>query len=198
MSKNLEQRVVELEKEVAVLKSEKIKSLLKGLKLGDTFELGGIEWRILDITNNGYVCQTTECWKESVQFDSCCNNWKSSTLRNMLNTEFYNMVAAEIGADNIIEFERDLLSLDGQTEYGKCKDKVSIISVDEYRKYRKLIQNSDKWFWTLTPDSTSCNDDSRWLAVVSPFGNVGNGICNDFGGVRPLCIFSSAIFESGF
>lgn len=198
MSKNLEQRVAELEKEGAVLKSEKIKSLLKGLKLGDTFELGEIEWRILDITNNGYVCQTTECWKESVQFDSDCNNWKSSTLRNLLNTEFYNMVAAEIGADNIIEFERDLLSLDGQTEYGKCKDKVSIISVDEYRKYRNMIPNNDKYFWTLTPHSTSCNDDSICLTVVSPSGYIDIISYNNGLGVRPLCIFSSAIFESGF
>lgn len=196
MGKNLEQRVADLEKVVATLKKDKVKSSLKGLKIGDIFRLVGLEWRILDITNEGYVCQTTECWKESVKFDSKSNDWKVSGLRNLLNTEFYEMLSAEIGSNNIVEFERDLLSLDGLDEYGKCMDNVSIISVDEYRKHRKLIPNCKKWFWTLTPDSTKCNDDTSWIRVVSPSGNVGNNNYDGSNGVRPFCIFSSSLFES--
>lgn len=86
--------------------------------------------------------------------------------------------------------------MDGQTEYGSCEDYVSLISVDEYRKYRKLLPNTGEWWWTLTPDSTKCNDDTSYIRVVSPSGDF-NYDSYYFGlGVRPVCIFSSSIFES--
>ena len=49
MSKNLEQRVTELEKLVKELRNDKTKNNLKGLKVGDVFELAGLKWKILDI-----------------------------------------------------------------------------------------------------------------------------------------------------
>ena len=54
-----------------------------------------------------------------------------------------------------------------------------------------------RWWWLLTPWSTPANDYSTTNTVVSPSGYV-NGVNynNDFG-VRPVCIFSSSIFESG-
>ena len=105
------------------------------------------------------------------------------------------MVSA-VGEENIIEFERDLLSLDGQTEYGTCMDKVSLINVDEYRKFRCLIPNTGEWWWTITPDSTKCNNDTAWIAVVSPSGDFNGDIYLNYYGVRPFCIFSPSIFES--
>ena len=96
----------------------------------------------------------------------------------------------------MIEFDRDLSSLDGQSEYGTCKDFVSLISIDEYRKYRSVIPNFEEWWWTLTPYSTKCNDDTKWIAVVSPSGYIVSRGCYDRYGVRPVCIFSSALFES--
>lgn len=86
--------------------------------------------------------------------------------------------------------------MDGQTEYGSCEDYVSLISVDEYRKYRKLLPNTGEWWWTLTPDSTECNDDTRWIRVVSPSGSIYDYYYDGCDGVRPVCIFSSSIFES--
>lgn len=96
-----------------------------------------------------------------------------------------------------IEFDRDLLSMDGQTEYGHCKDKISILTVDEYRKYRKLLPNMPKWWWLITPWSTPVNDYNSTLAVVSPSGFVLNYDYDFSLGVRPVCICSSSIFESG-
>jgi len=197
MKKTLEERIEKLEKQMQELAGSTGKRIRKGLGIGDTFEILGLEWKILDITDAGYVCLADRL-EEGMQFDSDCNDWQSSNLRNYLNTEFYKKLADEIGEDNIIPFERDLLSLDGQTEYGTCEDKVSLISVDEYRKYRALIPNTDDYtWWTLTPDSTRCNNDSRWVRVVSPSGYFINYIFNYSYGVRPFCIFSSAIFESG-
>lgn len=170
---------------------EKIKNVKEA---GNTFELAGLKWTVLEVTEKGYMC-LAEKLEDTMQFGSN-NDWKESSIREYLNGEFAEKLANEIGADNIIEFERDLLSLDGQTEYDSCMDKVSLLTFDEHRKNRKHIPNADYWWWLLTPDSTPCNGDSDWVTVVSPSGRINCGIYNNNDGVRPVCIFSSEIFES--
>lgn len=192
----LQDQINELKEEVASLKSNsKICGISKKSEIGDTFSLAGINWTILDITDKGYIC-LAEKLEDNMKFDASCNNWESSDLRNYLNTKFFKKIADEIGEENIISFERDLLSLDGQTEYGKFEDKVSLLNVDEYRKYRKLIPNANYWWWLITPWSTPCNDYKEIVSVVSPSGGIRNGNCYSSIGVRPVCIFSSEIFES--
>lgn len=194
----LQKQINDLRNEIAVLKATSNSiNLLEGLGIGDTFELVDTTWKILDITSAGYICLADSI--EDMKFDSDSNNWENSDLRDYLNEGFLEKIAAEIGLENIVPFERDLLSLDGQTEYGKCEDKVSLLTVDEYRKYRNLIPNTkDYWWWLVSPWSIPCNDYKRAVAVVSSAGGICNSRCNDcHDGVRPVCIFSSSIFESG-
>lgn len=193
----LQEQINDLRNEIAVLKAtSKSINLPEGLGIGDTFELVDTTWKILDITSAGYICLADSI--EERQFDSDSSNWENSNLRDYLNEEFLEKIAAEIGLENIVPFERDLLSLDGQAEYGKCEDKVSLLTVDEYRKYRSLIPNTeDYWWWLVSPWSTPCNDYERTVAVVSSAGDIGRNDCSDSNGVRPVCIFSSSIFESG-
>nr|DAZ45889.1 MAG TPA: hypothetical protein [Caudoviricetes sp.] len=193
----LQEQINDLRNEIAVLKAtSKSINLPEGLGIGDTFELVDTTWKILDITSAGYICLADSI--EERQFDSDSSNWENSNLRDYLNEEFFEKIAAEIGLENIVPFERDLLSLDGQTEYGKCEDKFSLLTVDEYRKYRSLIPNTkDYWWWLISPWSTPCNDYKRTVAVVSSAGRIGNDGCYVNYGVRPFCIFSSSIFESG-
>lgn len=194
--KVLQEQINELRNEVAILKAtSKANKIPSGLKVGDTFELVGLTWTILDITEDGYKC-IAERLEDSMIFDRASSDWKSSSLRKYLNEDFFNRLASEIGEENIISFERDLLSLDGQTEYGSCEDKISLLTVDEYRKYRKLLPNIDEWWWLITPWSTPCNGYERLVSVVSPSGNFNYCHCYDDCGVRPVCIFSSSIFGS--
>ena len=197
MAKSLETRVEALEKRLAEMEGSSAVKISKKLGAGDTFDLAGLTWKILEITEEGYKC-LAERLEDSMQFDSRCNNWTASDLRNYLNTEFLKKLEDAVGADKIIPFERDLLSLDGQTEYGKCEDKVSLLTVDEYRKHRALIPNAEYWWWTITPDSTPCNNDSRYVRVVSPSGVIDwyDCIFDVVLGVRPFCIFASSLFES--
>lgn len=192
---DLEKRVEMLEKRIDKLESVKMKERLTGLKVGDYFEVAGTKWRILDIKPCGYVC-LSDALDERKIFDSETNNWKSSSLREYLNNDFYKKIVDEIGKENIRLFGRDLLSLDGQDEYGDCTDYVSLLSVDEYRQYRKLIPNNEQWWWLLTPWSTPCNGYETQVSVISPSGLIFYNFCNSFNGVRPLCIFSSNLFES--
>lgn len=176
---------------VAAIEKEDQKS-----EIGKTIEVAGIKWLVLDKLEKGYFAISEDFYGRDRKFDDNCNDWKSSDLRNELNTDLRKKIENELGVDSLVEFERNLLSLDGQTEYGTCRDYVSLISVDEYRKYRKLLPNTNKWWWTLTPDSTACNDDDTFVRVVSPSGYIGDYFYDLSLGVRPVCIFSSSIFES--
>nr|DAV18937.1 MAG TPA: hypothetical protein [Bacteriophage sp.] len=195
--KMLQEHINELRNEVAVLKAtSKHKKIPCGLKIGDTFDLAGLTWRILDISDDGYMCIADKLGEET-KFGKESNNWINSQLRVYLNTDFAKKIEDEIGEDNLITFNRDLISLDGQTEYGYCVDKVSLLAVDEYRKYRSLIPNTDDyWWWLISPWSTPCNGYDRQVTVVAPSGIIDYFSCYSHGGVRPFCIFSSAIFES--
>lgn len=156
------------------------------------FTLAGTTWTVLDQTEQGIVCIADRICTMSFGKN---NDWRESKIRKYLNTEFLKKIEDEIGEGTVIEFERDLLSLDGLDDYGTCMDKVSLINLDEYRKYRKKIPNTDRWCWMITPDSTPSNDDSSWISVVSPSGVITrNFYCIDYG-VRPFCILPFCIFE---
>lgn len=165
-------------------------------EIGKTMEIAGMEWIILDKTEKGYFAILNSFDRKNREFDSDSNNWIKSDLRKELNDSFLKKITEELGEDAVVEFDRDLLSLDGQTEYGHCEDKISLLTVDEYRKYRKLLPNMENWWWLITPWSTPANDYSPTLTVVSPSGCFSNDYCNGSNGVRPVCIFSSSIFES--
>ena len=193
---NLQEQINELRNEVTTLKKAAAgRKVPVGLVIGEKFELAGLMWRILDITDKGYMCLADKL-EDSMSFANKTNNWSDSGLREYLDNVFLEKIAGEIGKENIIPFNRNLLSLDGQTEYGECEDMVSLLTVDEYRKYRKLIPNAGYWWWTCTPWSTESNSYEVETAVVSPSGCFSNGNCIHNCGVRPACIFSSSIFES--
>lgn len=60
----------------------------------------------------------------------------------------------------------DLTSMDGMTDYGMPNVYGRILTVDEYRKYRRFIPLTDKPFWTATPwctrSSYSVNDSNAY------------------------------------
>lgn len=159
---------------------------------GDTVWISGIEWLILDKTEDVYYAVTKDFIDLNMKFDADRNDWRSSELREFLNGEFL----AGLEEEMLMEFERNLTSLDGQTEYGSCMDKVSLLNVDEYRKYRKYLPNTNEWWWLITPWSTPCNEREKLVTVVSPSGYILNFYCYYLNGVRPFCIFKSSIFES--
>lgn len=189
--KDFEEQLKALSKEFEEFK----KNCRKAPEVGETIEVAGVKWKILDKLEDGYFCIIEGFESLTTKFDESTNNWKVSDLRNYLNTEFKKKIEEAIGHE-LVEFRRELLSLDGQTEYGDCMDKVSLLTVDEYRKHRKLLQNTDKWWWLCTPWSTPCNGYESSVTVVSPSGFISRDSCINGSGVRPVCIFPFSIFES--
>ena len=190
--------LTELGEKLATLNEayEQLRKKYQNPEVGNTVEVAGIKWLVLDKLEKGYLVISEDFYGEYKEFDNSKNDWKTSSLRNYLNTKLRKEIEEDVGEDALVKFDRDLTSMDGQTEYGICEDYVSIITFDEYRKYRKLLPNTGEYWWTLTPDSTASNDDSRWVRVVSPRGNISYLSCGSGGGVRPFCILKSNIFVS--
>lgn len=190
----LQKQFNDLKKRVSILESNSKRKIDVEPKAGNQFELAGLKWKIIDVLDLGCMCLAEK--SESTRFDPDINDWRISELRQHLNSDLLEKIENEIGEENVIGFERNLLSVDGQKEYEKCKDKVSMLALDEYRKYRSLIPNEEYYWWLLTPWSTPCNEYYKWTAVVLPSGYIYGNICYNCLGVRPVCIFSPSIFES--
>ena len=162
---------------------------LSTLKAGETFSTGDHEWVVLEQSGDTTAVIHKDCLEQLRRFDENSNNWITSEIRKWLNGEF----AEEIGEDNLIEHTPDLSTDDGTDAYGTCKDKVSLISCGAYRKYRKFIPKTDKWYWTLT--AVSSEEYTRFVRFVGSYGTLnGSDVDGNIGGVRPFCIFKSNIY----
>lgn len=188
----LQKQLNELKRRVNILEGNSKRKIDVEPKAGNQFELAGLKWKIIDVLDSGCICLAER--SESMEFDPDVNDWRISRLRRHLNSDLLKNLENEIGEENVIKFERDLLSVDGQNQYRACKDKVSLLTLDEYRKYRSLIPNEEYYWWLLTPWSTGCNGYSLGVAVVLPSGCIYGYNCNSGSGVRPVCIFSPSIF----
>ena len=188
---HLKERVEMLEKKVRELEKKR-SNFVKPPEIGDRFEFRGIKFTCLDKVKGGYLV-IADFLDEKYKFDEESNDWRDSELRNILSDSF----ADKIGKQNLRALiERDLTSLDGLKDYGGTYDLVSILTADEYKKYRSLLPNTGEWWWLCTPWSTKSNGYESSVVVVAPGGEVDDDDCCDGSGVRPVCILKSEIFES--
>lgn len=135
---------------------------------------------------------------EYIAFDSDCNNFAESDVRDYLD-DFADKLAELVGEDNIVEHTVDLTADDGLKCYGECDCRVSLLTAQMYRENVYTIDKFkiDKWWWLATAYSTPKHDCKTWVKSVSRFGNIRNGNIYDFDiGVRPFCILKYSIFVS--
>ena len=144
----------------------------------------------------GVLCMMKDILEERAFDDKNCNNWETSTLREYLNTVYLEELEEEVGKsikDIALKFERHLDTDDGSKGYGVVEDSISIISTDEYRKYRRYISPKDDYFLTLTPYS-STSGNSYYVRRVGTDGSL-----NDYyayhgnRGVSRACVFLTSL-----
>lgn len=177
--------------------SEVKTAILSEIPDGGTFKIGKYEF-IKFSEENGIVTAVNKYSLFDSQFGAN-NNFAESAVLQELEEGILPEIEAFIGAENVLEFETDLLSLDGSAKHGVVKSKVSIPTFDFYRKNRAVFEKYklDEWWWLATPDSTSEYNDDNWVVRVSPLGYVDDN-CYDYDdiGVRPFWNFVSSIFVS--
>lgn len=169
---------------------------LLALKQGDVFHKNNVEYIVLEqLPDKQTVVIRKYLLENKMEFDSDNNNWKTSSIRERLNNNvdgYLREVEDAFGKDKIVTHTVDLLSLDGLDDYGTSNDKISLLTIDQYRKYRKILsENINKWWWLLTPDSTSSGSSASYVQCVNSNGYVGYGRCGYGGGVRPFFIIQS-------
>ena len=169
---------------------------LSTLKAGETFSTGNHEWVVLEQSGDTTAVLHKDVLEDYRCFDAKSNDWVTSELRKWLNNEFAKEIADEIGDDNLVAHTPDLSTDDGSSEYTTDgnKDKVSMLSCNDYRRYYGVIPKTDSWYWTLTPLSSEVWE-GFVRCVVSSGALNGNG-CYYGGGVRPFCIVKSQIEEN--
>lgn len=196
MSKELE-KARELVK-MLEQKEKESKIKLSELRRGESFMIGEHEFIVLDqgvdvtkVISKGFMA-------ENISFDPDTRDYNKSEIKKFIEEKIQPVIESEVGAENIVEHEVSLRSLDMKKEFEDVSAKVRPITFDEARLYNDLLVNEDldDWWWTLTPWSTAKRGYRYGISVVCPSGCVVDFNCNDINGVRPFCILKSNIFVS--
>ena len=155
---------------------------IKDVKIGCKFKFGKIEFVKLNNTHSGCLCLATDVLFRDYFDEDSENNWETSTLREKL----MKVIGDYIDTSALVPFDRDLTTDDGMTDYGHCTDTVSLLTCDEYRKYRKLIPNCGESHWTITAESLKY---PSYVRGVYSDGSLDYyfAYSGDYG-VRPLCV----------
>ena len=138
--------VLELAKKlVAAIEKEdqKNKVMLKDIPVGGKFNTGIGRFIVLEQKEDCTAVITEDLYREDVEFDGDCADYKKSSLRELCEGEILNEFVAEFGEDNICENEAGLVTVDGQKVFEKLLTKVRPLTFDEARECNDLLVNKD-------------------------------------------------------
>ena len=157
------------------------------IKDGDHFTYRGIEFIRLGEEQGGILCMTAQVWNETAFDENGCNDWRKSSARKLLNSEFLDL----LNKDDLLPYYSDLTADNGDTTYGECADYVGLLSCDLYRKYRKIVPLFNEWMWTCTPwhCDTPNSGNAHYVRLVNPDGTLTNYGAFYSYGLAPACIF---------
>lgn len=172
---------------------------LSDVEIGKTFKGNdGVERILLDLLPGGRAVTLTKGFVFTDVFDYDSNNYAASHVKKRLEEEILPEVEKAFGAENVTEFEIDLLSDDGLDTYGKVSTKCGLLTSAQYRKYSRLIYpySVNDWWWLADATSTTERGYKYSVRCVACGGRLDNYYCNFYGVVRAVCIFKSDIFVS--
>lgn len=160
------------------------------LRPGEEFVYNGIRFICLDVIDGNYLAITADCLCEkrfNDNYNDGCNNWKTSTLRRFLNED---VLEEHFDAKHLIKQTSDLTADNGDKAYGTCEDYITLLTCDQYRKYRDYVPLFEECMWTLTP--WRCDPGNAYIVRdVIPAGAISNVSADYSGGLAPVCLFNS-------
>ena len=170
------------------------------MKIGEKFTFKGFEWVVLDEHDfNGEKAVTaimTKAWATAPFDEDNRNDWRTSSIRKKLQEELLPI----LGEENLITRSVELVADNGDRRYGRCDDKIWLLSCDDFRHYREIIMKScdfqDDWWWTLTPWYINNVGNGNYVRLIYPSGNVYNTNAYNSHGVAPACVFHLASLAS--
>lgn len=186
----------ELEKKLESAEKEDGIVELASLQRGDVFKTEIGQFVVLSNNGESVKVMTNGIFKPNVMFERNGKpDYKVSDLKKLCDGEIYDHFSKVFGAENILDDEIDLVTLDGQREFGTVTCKVHPLTFDEARECTDIIakMDNDDWIWTCTPWSTSDRGFNYSVTVVYPDGSLdSNGALNSYG-AAVACILKSSI-----
>ncbi len=130
---------------------------LSELNPGDEFYIGSSVYVVVDHIDGTTKVISKEIAHKMVFDYNCLNDYRMSAIRELLNTYDYNYIAYDIDKHNIVPTKCDMGTLDGSGSYGTSKENITILSLDEYRKYYGILNDIPNFTsevqWLSTPVS---------------------------------------------
>lgn len=160
------------------------------LRPGEEFVYNGIHFICLDIIGGNYLAITADCWCEkrfNDNYNDGCNNWEKSTLRRFLNED---VLEEHFDTKHLVKQTSDLIADNGDKAYGICEDYITLLTCDQYRKYRDYVPLFEGCMWTLTP--WRCDPGCAYsVRIVIPAGAFNYYGVSYSLGLAPVCLFNS-------
>lgn len=192
-------KILEKAKELVAMLEEtesKDKVKLSTVKSGGVIELGEDEFVVLDHNEGGTLVISKDLMAEDVKFGNN-TDFNGSNVQRVLYEDILPKIEGAVEKDSILSQTVKLTTVDNHDIYKDVTGRIRLLTFDEARKYNPLIVNEDlgDYWWLMTPWTSK----DRWeypVSVVSPGGGIGATVYGRSFGVRPVCIFSSTLFES--
>jgi NTP pyrophosphatase (non-canonical NTP hydrolase) len=179
------------------------RAVLSSVNPGETFKWGGTEFVLLEQKESGEcVCITKDlAQKENIPFDTQDrpdqNNLDGSEMLKWLENWLAGILTWDgVNVGDVLDFDIDLTAVDGTTGYPPVRTKVGLLTLDEYRKYRKLIPLVSDW-WPLATPWSQLPDYANSAHLVRTAGTLGGYyVYYALFAPRPALHLKSSIFVS--
>lgn len=171
-------------------------------KPGDIIEIAGKKFVVLDDLSpfseesegHDLLILSLESQGESRFGEN--NNYAESELRRRTAAWLDDLLDHGVDPDLIRSRTIDLTTLDGHGEYGTLEVKAAPLTLDEARKYAKVIPNCDDACWLATGWGGPEYFGATVALSVNTDGNWNNAYCSSSYGVRPALVISSFLLPS--
>ena len=165
---------------------------IQDLEPGAGISYGGKDWTVLEQKPTAAMIFASTIF-EYMPFseEEEGKNWTEATIRGYVTEDLLKtLIEGGVTESDLVETEVDLTALNGDTDYGKDKCKVFLLTGDQYTALKGKIPKVDEVYWLLTP--TSCEEFYvggsylHQVRIVRPDGSI-EGSKPDGGmyGVRP-------------
>lgn len=158
------------------------------VRQGERFKLDGVEFVKLDCDEEATFALTADTLPECCAFEDDDaeredhNNFDGSLIQKHMERFWREQHSPIFKA--IVERPIDLTSMDGMTTYGKPFTVARLLTIDEFRKYRRFIPLTSKAFWTATP----------WTTLRSPYSDASGAYSIRADG----SVYGYGVFSAGF
>ena len=168
---------------------------LENKTAGDIVTIGGVEYIVLEQLNGKTICITKD-FAFTAKFGNT-NDFRDETgILCALHGWLHNNVYNKVGEDVVHEQEIDLTSMDGLDDYGKMTDKISLLSIQQYQKYHKILglrPDYSQSLWLINPWTTPRSGGDLYVVLVVSSGSVAYANHSCLLAVRPVVVFDSSI-----